>query len=147
MSRHDRLWNNIKPMQPHCNTQPLARWRHSIITKWRVSKWLSWLYNSCDISADLHRVITNRAAYYVVTAPRAAINLVQTTTAVTLTHSSDDWTWRKYWKFGWVFRNKTDTRRCSWCHICLWWCGLLKRCLECKGLLAKGYKPDVTDKF
>ena len=48
MSRHDRLWNNIKPMQPHFNTQPLARWRDSIITKWRVSKWLSWLYNSCD---------------------------------------------------------------------------------------------------
>ena len=49
MSRHDSLWNNIKPMQLHFNTQPLARWRHSIITKWRVSKWLSWLYNSCAV--------------------------------------------------------------------------------------------------
>ena len=36
--RHDRLRNNIHPMQPHFNPQPLARWRHSIITKWRVSK-------------------------------------------------------------------------------------------------------------
>ena len=49
VSRHDRLWNNIKPMQSHFNTQPLARWRHSRITKWPVSKWLSWLYNSSGI--------------------------------------------------------------------------------------------------
>ena len=37
-------------MQPHFNTQPLARWRHYRITKWRVSKWHSCSYNSCGIN-------------------------------------------------------------------------------------------------
>ena len=41
MPRHDRLRNNIKPMQPLFNTQPLARWRHSRITKWWMSMWRS----------------------------------------------------------------------------------------------------------
>ena len=43
--RHDRLRNNIKPMQIHFNPQPLARWRHSIITKWRVSICFNFNFN------------------------------------------------------------------------------------------------------
>ena len=45
-----KTWYNIKPTQPHFNTQPLARWRHSRITKWRVSMWPSCSYNSCNQS-------------------------------------------------------------------------------------------------
>ena len=62
MPRHDRLRNNIKPMQPHFNTQPLPRRRHSRITKWQMSIWRSCAYNICDqTSHSINKYTLTRA--------------------------------------------------------------------------------------
>ncbi len=64
--RHDRLRNNIKPMQPHFNAQPLARWQHSIITKWRLSKWRSCSYNSCvTMDWNVYDIRHSRILYHI----------------------------------------------------------------------------------